>query len=180
MLIQQKGGIPILLIGVIIVATGILAVIGAGSAAIFGEAPKCPTDAGKARPEKEINNILEKGGVTINDAEATSLGKIYVGQAIDDLRVCFTPALAHASGKIKLGPVSPSFYVSAGVDLSGNSPKATNLDIKVGALPNVPILSTKVTKAVTDIINQNLSKFEMKKKYSANFVDGNVTIKKLN
>lgn len=174
-MLNQKGIAPIL----IIIVLAALAVAGVGSAAVFGEAPKCPTDAGNARSEKEIGDILEKGSVTINDREATTLGRGYVGQAIDNLRVCFTPGLGHVSGRVKLGPVSPSFYASAAVDLSGSYPKATNLDIKVGALPKMPLVSDQASKVVTDLINQNLAKIKMNSKYSTDFVSGSVTINKV-
>lgn len=172
----QKGMAPL----IIIIAVAIFGLVGATSAALLGEAPKCPNGSGTARNEKEIGDVLEKGSVTINNGEATTLGQGYVGSAVQNLGICFTQGLGHASGKIKLGSLNPSFYASATVDLSGSSPKAANLNIKVGALPNVPVLSDQVAKAVTNLINQNLSKFEMKKKYSSDFVNGSVTIRKLN
>lgn len=172
---QQKGIATIL---IVIVIAG-LAVAGAGAAAVFGEAPKCPADAKTARSEKIIGDILEKGSVTINDGEATALGRAYVGPLVNDLRICFTPGLAHASGNIKLGPLSPSFYASAAIDLSDQFPKTSNLDIKVGALPNLPLVSDQAFKAVTNLINQNLAKIKMNTKYSAVFTSGSVTINKV-
>lgn len=174
MLGQQKG----IALFLMIIAIAVLVVIGAGSAAVFGEAEKCPSDAESARSAKEIGDILETGSITINNGEATTLGRNYVGQVIDDLRVCFTQGLGHASGHIKLGPVSPSFYASAAIDLSGSSPQTANLNIKIGALPNMPLISDQASKIITDLINQNLAKIKLKTRYSADFISGSVTIKK--
>lgn len=167
---------------VILVILGIviITIISAGMAAVVGQAPQCPSQSGAARSEKEIGNLLEKSGaVTVTDSEATTIAQNYVAGKIQDARVCFTQGLGHASGSIKLGPVSPSFYASAGVDLSGASPKTTNLNIKVGALPNMPFISDQVEKIVTEIINENLAKIEMKQKYSAQLQTGSVTVTKL-
>lgn len=173
---KQKGAIPIL---AIIILFAIIGLAGATGAALLGEAPQCPNETGAARLEKQLGDILEKGSVTINNTEATTLARGYVGSKISDLRVCFTGGLAHASGKLPLGNLTPSFYVSIGVDLQGATPKATNLNIKVGSLPDVPVLSDQVGKTLTDLINQNLGKFQMKEKYSVEFVAGSATIKKL-
>ena len=173
---MKKGFVPILLIFAVV----ILAVGGLGAAAVVGQAPKCPNTNATARSEKELGDLLEKTKtVTVTDGEATTFAKKYVGDKVADPRVCFTDSLAHASGNITLGPISPSFYASAGIDLSGNTPKATNLDIKVGALPNIPVLSSQVEQAVTNLINENLAKAKLSKKYSANFVLGSVTVKKI-
>lgn len=161
------------------IAVIILGVGGLVSTAVFGKAPKCPAQGNAARSDKEIGDAIEKKGATITDGEATTLTKKYVGNFIDDPRVCFTSGLGHLSGNIKLGPVNPSFYASTGVDLSGSYPKAVNLDIKVGALPDIPFISARAEQAVTILINQNLAKFKLAKKYSANFTSGSVTIQKL-
>jgi hypothetical protein len=158
----------------------IITIISAGTAAVVGQAPQCPSQASAARSEKEIGNLLEKSGaVTVTDSEATTIAQKYVAGRVNDTRVCFTTNLGHASGNIELGPVSPSFYASAGVDLSGTSPRATNLNIKVGALPSMPFISDQVGKIVTDLINENLAKIEMKQKYSAQLSTGSVTVTKL-
>lgn len=172
----HKGFAPLL----IILIVAVIAVVGTGTAAVVGQAPQCPSQASAARSEKEIGSLLEKSGaVTVADSEATTIAQKYVAGRVGNARVCFTPNLGHASGNIELGPVSPSFYASAGVDLSGTSPKTTNLNIKVGALPNMPFVSDQVGKIVTDIINENLAKIEMKQKYSAQLSAGSVTITKL-
>lgn len=171
----QKGFALVL----VVVAVALLAFGGATTAALLGQAPVCPAEAGSTRSLKEIGDTLDnKGSVTIPDAEATTLGRSYVGSTVDNLRVCSTSGLGHASGNIKLGPFNPSFYASAGVDLSGSSPKATNLKIKVGSLPDIPVISAQAEKAVSDIVNQNLEKISLTKKYFANFVQGSVTISK--
>ncbi|MBI2598904.1 hypothetical protein HYW40_01680 [Candidatus Curtissbacteria bacterium] len=172
----QKGFAPIL----IIIAVGIIGLAGAAGAALMGQAPVCPTEGTAARSEKEIGDTLDKSGsVNITDGEATSLAGKYVAGKVQNTRVCFTSGLGHASGNIKLASFSPSFYASAGVDLSGSTPKATNLDIKVGSLPNVPVLSSQAESFVTSLINENLAKFALKKKYSAQFTQGSITISKL-
>ncbi len=173
---KQKGAIPIL---VIIILVAVIGLTGAVGAALLGEAPKCSNEAGIARPEKQIGDTLERGFVTITDGEATTLARGYIGSKINNLRICFTSGLAHASGKLSLGSLTPSFYVSIGIDSSGTTPKATNLNIKVGSLPDVPVLSDQMGKTLTDLINQNLAKFQMKEKYSVEFIPGSVTIKKL-
>lgn len=171
----QKGVALVLLI----VAVAVLALGGAATAALLGQAPTCSQEAGPARSLKEIGDSLDKiGSVTIPDAEATTLGRGYVGNTVEDLRVCATSGLGHASGSIKLGPFNPSFYASAGVDLSGSSPKATSLKIKIGSLPDIPVISAQAEKTVSDIVNQNLAKISLTKKYSASFAQGSVTISK--
>ena len=171
-----KGFVIILVIlGVVVIA-----VAGAAAAAVIGQAPKCPSQGGTTRSEKVIGDILEKSGVvTVTDSEATTIAQKYVAGQVQDARVCFSTGLGHASGSIKLGPVSPSFYASAGVDLSGVNPKTTNLNIKVGALPNMPYISDQVGKIVADLINENLDNIQLKKKYSAQFSTGSVTVTKL-
>ena len=172
----QKGFVLILIIlGVVIVA-----IAGAGAAAVIGQTPNCPSQGGTTRSEKDIGDLLEKSGsITVLDSEATTIAQKYVAGKVQDARVCFTQGLGHASGSVKLGPISPFFYASAGVDLSQASPQATNLDIKVGALPNMPFISDQVGKIVTDLINENLAKVQLKGKYSAQLSTGSVTITKL-
>lgn len=171
---KSKPGIaPILLILVVI----ILAVGGLGIAAMVGQAPKCLSAGGSARSEKELGDLLEKSKtVTVTDGEATTIAKNYIGNKVNEPGICFTQGLAHASGNIKLGPITPSFYATAGVDLSGPNPKATNLDIKVGAMPNIPVVSSQVEQAVTNLINENLAKAQLKKKYSVQFSNGTATV----
>lgn len=164
----------------VILIAAIAAVGGVAGTALLGQAPKCPSGPGAARTEKEIGDLLEKtGSVTTSDPEATTIAQNYVAGKVDDARVCFTPGLAHASGNAKLGPLTPSFYASAGIDLSGTSPKATNLDIKVGSLPDIPVLSGQVEGFVNNLINENLAKVTLKKKYSVNFSTAAATVTKL-
>jgi len=170
-----KGFIIILVVlGVVVIA-----IAGAAAAAVVGQAPKCPSQGGAARSEKEIGDLLDKSGtVTVIDSEATTIAQKYVKNQVQDTRVCFSTGFGHASGSITLGPVSPTFYASTGVDLSGTTPKATNLNVKVGALPNMPFISDQVGKIVADLINENLAKVQLKGKYSAQFSTGSVTITK--
>ena len=164
--------IILIIFGVVVVA-----VAGAGTAAIYGQAPKCPNQGGAARSEKAIGDILENSGmVTVIDSEATTIARKYIGGKVTDGRVCFTTGLGHASGNIKLGPVNPSFYASAGVDLSGANPETTNLIITVGALPNMPFVSDQAGKIVAGLINDNLAKIGLDKKYLAEFSQGSVTV----
>lgn len=168
-----------IVLALVVIAAALLAIGGAATAALLGQAPTCPSEAGTARSLKEIGDALDKqGSVTIPDAEATTLGRGYVGNTVENLRICATGGLGNASGNIKLGPFNPSFYASAGVDLSGSSPKATGLKIKIGSLPDLPIISAQAEKTVSDLVNQNLAKITLTKKYSANFVQGSVTINK--
>ena len=174
---SQKGFVPILLV---ILAAAIIGIGGAAGAALLGQAPTCPSQGGAPRSEKELANLLDKTGtVTTTDPEATAIAQNYVAGQVNDARACFTPGLAHASGNIQLGPLTPSFYASAGVDLSGPTPKATNLNIKVGSLPNIPALSSQVGSLVTNLINKNLAKVQLKKKYSIQFQSGSATVGKL-
>lgn len=113
------------------------------------------------------------------DGEATTIARGYVGGVVDEARVCFTRGAGHLSGKLHLGSVSPSFYASAGVDLSGPTPRTTNLEVKVGALPNLPGVSDQVGRIVGDLINQNLAQWRLGQPYAADFAAGSVTITKL-
>lgn len=174
---NQKGfgvvGI-ILVVFLILIAGG----VGAGVLALTGKAPSCPTPGGAARSEDTIGDTLEQGSVTITDAEATTLAQKYVGDKVSDGRVCFTQGLGHISGKINLGSVSPSFYVSGGVDLTGSAPVATNLNIQLGSLPNLPVVSVIAEKAINKFVSESLEKVELNQKYSATFTNGSVTIQK--
>lgn len=174
---NQKGFafIPLIL-GV--VAISVIGTIGAGTLALTGKAPMCQTPGGAARTEDEIGDALDQGSVTITDEEATTLSQRYLVDVVKDGRVCFTPGSGHISGKIKVGSVSPSFYVSGGVDLTGTAPKATNLKIQLGALPNLPLISSLAQGAVNKLISESLEKIELKEKYSATFSEGSLTIKK--
>lgn len=174
---SQKG------IGVIAVILGIFAIsivgaAGAATLALTGQAPVCPTPGGPARSENAIGDTLEQGSVTITDAEATTLAQRYVGNKVSNGRVCFTEGLGHISGKIKLDSVSPSFYVSGGVDLTGSTPKATNLNIQLGSLPNLPFISAIAEKAINKFIGESLEQVDLNQRYSATFTNGSVTIRK--
>ena len=174
---KQKGfGI----IGLIftIFAVFVLALAGAGAAAVLGKAPGCANLGTTARTESQIGNTLNQGSVTITDGEATTLAQNYLGSKVNDARVCFTAGLGHISGKINLGSITPSFFISGGVDLSGSVPKATNLNIQLGSLPNIPALSSFASTALNTLISENLSKFKLDQKYSAAFVNGSITIGK--
>lgn len=174
---KQKGfGIIGLILAIF--AVFVLALAGAGAAAVLGKAPECTNLGSSARTESQIGDILNQGSVTITDGEATTLAQNYLGGKVNDARVCFTEGLGHISGKINLGSITPSFYVSGGVDLSGTVPKATNLNIQLGSLPNIPALSSLASQALNSLISENLSKFKLNQKYSAAFVNGSITIGK--
>lgn len=172
----QKGFAPIL----IILAAAIIGIGGLTGTALLGQAPKCPAGSGFARSEKELADLLDRSGsVTTTDAEAGAIAQKYAAGKVQNVEICFTSGLAHASGNIKLGPFNPSFYASAGVDLSGTTPRAVNLDIKIGSLPDVPVLSSQAESFVTNLINENLGKVKLEKKYSVQFTNGSATITKL-
>lgn len=159
-------------------AVMILGSAGAAALALTGKAPTCPAASGSARSEDAIGNALENGSITITDGEATALAKGYVGEKVSDPRVCFTKDLGHISGKINLGGINPSFYVSGGVDLTGSIPKATNLQIQLGSLPNNPVVSSLAQTLVNKFIEQGLEKISLDQKYSAEFSQGSVTVRK--
>lgn len=172
----QKGFIPVI---VLVLGILVLSVAGAGGAALLGQAPKCPSQSLPA-DEKALADQLDKtGSITVSDAQATSIAQKYLADKVENTGVCFTAGLAHASGNIKLGPFNPSFYASTGIDLSGSTPRATNLDIKVGSLPDIPVVSGQVKQFVTNLINENLGKVQLKKKYHVNFSAGSTTVTKL-
>lgn len=174
---QKRGFVPIILLILVAIVVGIGGLAGT---ALLGQALKCPSEAGAARTEKELGNLLEKSGsVTVSDIEATTIAQKYIADKVDDARVCFTTNVGNASGNLKLGPLTPSFYASAGVDLSGATPKTTNLDIKIGSLPDIPVLSDQATQVVANLINENLAKVQLKKKYAVQFAVGSVTVSKL-
>lgn len=174
---SQKGiGLIAIIIGVFLIL--ILGTAGAGAMILTGQSPVCPNQGGSARSEQVIGDILKTGPVTMTDSEATTLAQSYIGRQVEDARVCFTEELGHISGKIKLGPVSPSFYASGGVDLTGSKPVLTNFGIQLGSLPNIPLISSLAQSTVNNLISENLAKFELKQKYSAAFTRGSVTISK--
>lgn len=165
----------------LLIVSGILVfgLVGAGAAVMLGKAPECASaGSSSARSEKEIGDILGQGSVNISDGEATVLAQSYLGGKVDDARVCFSEGLGHISGKINLGSANPSFYISGSVDLTGSVPKATNLSIQLGSLPNVPALSSLAANSLNSLIAENLSKFELNQKYSVSFTSGSVTISK--
>ncbi|HEY3118044.1 MAG TPA: hypothetical protein VGK54_14980 [Chloroflexota bacterium] len=167
---------PILIAIVVLLGA---AVAGAG-AAVYGQAPECPSQPGDARSTQSIGDILGASGrMIVNDGEATTIARGYVGDRVNEARVCFTPGAGHLSGKLPLGSVAPSFYASAGVDLSGPTPRTTNLEVKVGALPNLPGVSDQVARIVSDLINQSLEGWRLDQPYAADFATGSVTVTKL-
>lgn len=176
LLVMVKAGLVLKII-LLIFGVSVLAVVGAGTAVLVGSAPQCPSGSSATKTEKAIGDALENGGsITITDSEATFLAQRYIKNQVQDARICFTSGLGHASGKIKLGPFNPSFYASASVDLSGSNPKAVDLNIKAGSLPDLPVVSAQVANFVTNLINDNLDTIELDKPYSANFASGSVTI----
>lgn len=168
----------LLVIGILVVA-GFLITGATVAAAVFGKAKTCPSaSSGQVRSEKEILRLLETKGLTLTDAEATSLVQKSFAQKIEDPRVCFTPGLGHLSGRVKLGSLNPSFYVSTGIDTSGTTPKTKDLDIRVGSVPGGFILAP-VEAILQNLINDNLSQARIEEKYSVEFGQGTATIKKL-
>ncbi len=167
-------GILGLLVLLFILGTGVTV-----AAALFGKAPQCPlTNAVKVRSENELIRQIETKGLVLTDAEATGLVSKSLSAKIIDPRVCFTKDFVHLSGKLKLGRISPSFYVSTGVDLTGPTPKAKNLDIRLGSLPNFFIF-TPVEKMIEGIINDNLAKAQFEEKFAIEFKEASATIKKI-
>lgn len=174
---SQKGiGLIVIILGIFLM--GAVGTAGAGVLALTGKAPSCPTQGGFARSESEIGDALEGGFVMLTDSETTTLAQNYIGQKVEDARVCYTEGLGHVSGKIKLGSVNPSFYVSGGIDLTGSKPVLTNLGIQLGSLPNNPLVSSLAQSTINKLLSENLEKFELKEKYSATFSKGSVTISK--
>lgn len=174
-MILRKGFVPII---VLVLGVFALAITGAGTAALLGQAPTCPNQSLPA-DEKVLAEQLDKSGsAKVSDAQATSIAQKHLADKVENAGVCFTTNLAHASGKIKLGPFNPPFYASAAIDLSGSTPRAVNIDIKVGSLPDIPIVSGQVKQFVTNLINKNLGKVQLKKKYHVNFSTGSATVTK--
>lgn len=174
---KQKGFafIPIILVVFVILIVG-----GAGVAvmALTGKAPSCPNQGSTARSEKAIGDALEQGSVTIPDGEATTLAQNYIGGKVEDASICFTQGLGHVSGKINLGSLNPSFYVSGGVDLTGFTPKATNLKIQIGSLSSLPVVSNLAEGMINKLIKENLDKISLDRQYTAIFSPGSLTVKK--
>lgn len=174
---NQKGfGVIFIVLGVF----GILVLGGAGAAimALTGKAPACTNQGGPARTEDAIGKALDEGSVTITDGEATTLAQNYIGGKVEDARICFTKGLGHISGKINLGGVNPSFYVSGGVDLTGTTPKTTNLKIQLGSLPDLPLVSNLAEGMINKLIEENLDKISLNRQYTAIFSPGSVTVRK--
>lgn len=176
---SQKGfgviSILLMIFGIVVLGT-----VATGAVVLLGKAPQCPAqESFLARSEKEIGDTLDKGSVNITDSEATALAQKYIGGQVDDARICFSEGLGHISGKKNLGSINPSFYVSGGVDLSGSVPRATNLSIQLGSLPNISLFSSLATNAINSLISENLAKFELKQEYSASFTNGSLTINNL-
>ena len=164
---------PVLIAALLLVGI----IIAGGAAAVYGQAPRCTSEPGDARSTQQIGDALDGSGrVTLSEAEATTIARGYVGALVNEGRVCFTPGAAHLSGKLPLGPVTPSFYASLGVDLSGSTPRTTNLDVKVGALPSLPGISDQAANVVSGLINQNLAQFKMDQPHAVEFGAGSATI----
>lgn len=168
----------------VIVVVLLVLLVGAAAAgtgaAVLIEAPRCPVDAAPGAVEVDIGAALElRGTVALDDAAATALARRYAGDVVQDARVCFTPGFGHASGKVPLGPVSPSFYATAGVDLSGPVPKTVGLGIKLGGLPDLPLVSDLANTAVAQLIDAQLARAELEHRYAVDFAAGSATIKRL-
>lgn len=113
------------------------------------------------------------------DAEATSLAKRLFDADIKDSRVCFTPGEGHISGKVNVVAATVSFYASGGVDLSGSTPKISNLKLQLGGVPNLGPIQSQAEKMINDAVNQSLAEIPLKKRYSINFGAGNVTVREI-
>lgn len=162
----------------LVVLVGALSLGALAGAALFGSAPTCPEGPGAARSEKALGDAIERGGVTIPDAEATAIVRRYVGSAVEYARACATSGAGHLSGQIPLGPLHPAFYASGSVDLSGTTPRVVNLHVRVGAVPTVPYVTGAVEEAVTNLINTQLAGIRLTKHYAIVFSDGSVTIRR--
>ena len=168
---------PILIVAVLVILGAAAA---GGGAAVYGQAPQCASEPGEARSATEIGATLANAGrVVVDEREATTLTRGYIGSVVADARVCFTPGAAHLSGKVPLGPVTPSFYATLGVEFVGTQPRATDLDVKVGALPSVPGVSDVVKRTISDLINQSLAQWKIDQPYAAEFASGSATIAQL-
>ena len=170
-----------LVIGTLVVV-GIILTGATAAAALFGNAQKCPSTpsgrSGQVRSEQELTRLLETTGLTLTDAEATALAQKYLADKVEDPRVCFTPDLGHLSGNVKVGGLTPSFYVSTAIDMSGATPKTKDLDIRIGSVPGGFLLAP-VNLIVENLINENLSKARSQEKFSVEFSQGSVTIRKV-
>lgn len=171
---KQSGFIWLPLIIFALITAG---VVGVGAAAVYGKAPQCPNAGTTARSETEISSSLKAGSVTITDGEATTLAQNYIGRQVKNAKVCFSSGEWHISGSIPVQSIEPTFYISAGVDLSGSVPAATNLKIQLGSLPDLPLLSSALNKSLNSMISQGLGKIKLDKTYSAEFTQGSVTVK---
>lgn len=160
----------------------IAAVAASGALAVAGDAPRCPNPptTAVAKSEREIGDTLSRDRrVTITDNDATTSARNRLGSVITDPRICFDAQSGHLSGKFRLGPVTPSAYVSVAatdVSLSGRSPSVSKLDIRLGALPSIPGVSDSAGTAIAGIVNQALGQISLSRPLKAQFAAGSVTV----
>lgn len=142
-----------------------------------GRTPQCPSVPLTAMTAKQMGEALSgRNAVTITNSDATAIGRALAGDVVSDLRVCFDAKGGHASGEVSVGPLNLPFYVTVSrVDLTGRSPRVSELDFQLGSLPDAATNAFKST--ITGLINDNLESIQLKQRYSYQLGDGSITVR---
>jgi len=115
---------------------------------------------------------------TFDESEATSRGVEFLEEnnaPIDDLKVCFSTEGPSASGTLDavLG-LNVKVKVSGNVDLSGEHPRITDLDIDVGSVPG--FITGGFEGIVKDVINDQMDKIDIEHDLTVTFGEGTATL----
>jgi hypothetical protein len=150
-----------------------------GSLVLFGNAPTCPESTQKVNSnalQLKAQDLDKKGFVTLTSAELTSIIRMNEELPIENFNACFSNGKLNASGNIKAGNFSPSFYLST--ELIGDpSFHLQNTEVSLGWIGKVPGFSKLFGSIAEGMVNDKFSQMPTKESYSININGDNLEVK---
>ncbi|MGQ9572814.1 MAG: hypothetical protein ACUVV3_06480 [Dehalococcoidia bacterium] len=115
---------------------------------------------------------------TFDESEATSRGRQFLDEKdapIKDLKVCFNPGEASASGKVSavLG-LDLNVKVSGKVNLDGEHPRVDDIDLEIGKVPG--FIPGGLQGLIEGVINDQLDHIDVEHRLSITFGEGTATL----
>lgn len=158
----------------------ILGIVTAG--VIFTGSPGACRDQIVTSSQEENRALLNKinlfmagelSSLAISDVAVTNLVRSKLDESVEELMICFSPKGWVVSGVARNNSGWPvAFLVSGDLDLSANYPSVSNIEVKLGRLGTIQVVSAYAEKK----LNQRLKTIYLGFPMSVSWQEGEVNL----